>query len=431
MDVHCKPSLDKLTAKETVALLHTLHPEERSTAKFFHDSEHLVELSLLNLVNSPADQVAREGEPWRRRYMHWARHHLVRVKASLDSTREGPGMGDISQLLKDAEEKVRHVNLVGRVYALVSRHLMTMLQGDVNPLELLLQSGQLTPLYDEMLVSNSVSKAMSYVDLLAHQRPGMNILEVGVGTGAGTRLILNALLACPGDSTGFLRCNRYTFTDISRAMFPQVQEEFKQHEPSMSFRSLDIDPLLTEQVLKEGEFDLIIAVSVLHVSANLENTLRNMRSALRPGGTLLIQEVFEPSGWTLGFVFGLLSGWWHGVSDERVLSPNIVVEEWDTVLKRSGFSGADIVLRDTEQSTTRDFGWIVTTAAKDEAAAPVETQSPQAQSTIIINDAVPKKRALAEDVKSPFENLVGMTPQSLSVQAAARREGGTEAVTIS
>ncbi|RYP06667.1 hypothetical protein DL765_009401 [Monosporascus sp. GIB2] len=427
MDVDCKPSLDKLSPQETLSLLESRNPDKRITAEFFHSLETLIEVSLKNLVDSFDDSVLGDQEPWRRHYLNWADHHLVRTRPSANSSSQDT---ETSQLLQEAQDHVKDTNLIGSIYALVSRNLVAMLRGDVNPLELLLQSGQLTPLYDELLLSNCASQAAMYMDLLAHQRPGMNILEVGAGTGAGTRLLINALKTRPGDTTGSLRCNRYDFTDISRAMFQGVQKEFGQYEPQMSFRVLNMDRGLAEQGFQEGDYDLVVAVSVLHVSSNLENALKNLRKALKPGGKLLIQEVFEPSGWTLGFVFGLLPGWWLGVPDNRVLSPNITSDEWDLVLKRSGFSGADITLRDTEQPTTRDFGWIIATVPEDDSAATANCQL-RPQPTMIIDETLPQQRALARCLESLLKDFFGKTPRILSLETAmTRRERVSGALTI-
>lgn len=47
-----------------------------------------------------------------------------------------------------------------------------------------------------------------------------------------------------------------------------------------------------------------------------------------------------------GFIFGLLPGWWLGTESNRVWSPLLSENDWDQVLKRTGFSGTEIILRD-------------------------------------------------------------------------------------
>ena len=42
-----------------------------------------------------------------------------------------------------------------------------------------------------------------------------------------------------------------------------------------------------------------------------------------------------------GFIFGTLPGWWLGVDEGRTLSPLASVSQWDTILRRNGFSGVD------------------------------------------------------------------------------------------
>ena len=44
-----------------------------------------------------------------------------------------------------------------------------------------------------------------------------------------------------------------------------------------------------------------------------------------------------------GFIFGALPGWWLGADDGRVLSPCISSAQWNDILQRTGFSGADAI----------------------------------------------------------------------------------------
>lgn len=90
---------------------------------------------------------------------------------------------------------------------------------------------------------------------------------------------------------------------------------------------------------------------MLHATSNLERTLRHTRRLLRPGGYLLVGEAnnsIQP-GSLPGVIFGTLPGWWLGHDDGRVLSPLISTEQWDRLLRSTGFSGIDVTAPDELQ----------------------------------------------------------------------------------
>lgn len=96
---------------------------------------------------------------------------------------------------------------------------------------------------------------------------------------------------------------------------------------------------------------MVIAFSVLHATSTLERTLRHTRRLLKPGGYLLVGEAnnsIQP-GSLPGVIFGTLPGWWLGRDDGRVLSPLIFTEQWDGLLRSTGFSGIDVTAPDELQ----------------------------------------------------------------------------------
>lgn len=114
---------------------------------------------------------------------------------------------------------------------------------------------------------------------------------------------------------------------------------------------LDVEKDPVQQGYAEGAYDLIIAFSVLHATSNLERTLRHTRRLLRPGGYLLVGEAnnsIQP-GSLPGVIFGTLPGWWLGHDDGRVLSPLISTEQWDGLLRSTGFSGINVTAPDELQ----------------------------------------------------------------------------------
>ena len=111
----------------------------------------------------------------------------------------------------------------------------------------------------------------------------------------------------------------------------------------MIFKPCDAEHDPVEQGYVEGTYDVIIACQVLHATAKLDTTIRNIRRLLKPGGYLLIGEGSSEGmvQYGAGFIFGTLPGWWLGVDEGRILSPLASVSQWDSILKRNGFSGVD------------------------------------------------------------------------------------------
>ena len=109
----------------------------------------------------------------------------------------------------------------------------------------------------------------------------------------------------------------------------------------MIFKTCDAEHDPVEQGYTEGTYDVIIACQVLHATAKLDTTIRNLRKLLKPGGYLLIGEGSSEGmvQYGAGFIFGTLPGWWLGVDEGRILSPLASVSQWDTILRRNGFSG--------------------------------------------------------------------------------------------
>lgn len=227
----------------------------------------------------------------------------------------------------------------------VGQQIPAVLRGETTMLEHLLHDDLLSRYYRESLGMRDYTRYLARgVKQLTHRFPNMSILEVGGGTGHATKSIL---AECEG------KFDSYTFTDVSPGFFPTAEEAFgrdyaDQGGDRMQFRVLDMEKDVAAQGFAHGHYDLIVASFVLHITENLESTLKNVRKLLKPGGFLILAELTDNDVIRSGFIFGSLPGWWIGENDGRVLSPCIAPSEWDTVLRKTGFSGADSVSDDRD-----------------------------------------------------------------------------------
>ncbi|RDA86223.1 hypothetical protein CP532_5122 [Ophiocordyceps camponoti-leonardi (nom. inval.)] len=72
--------------------------------------------------------------------------------------------------------RLGQTNQVGRVYSQVTDNLVSSFDHEMEPLELLLHSGLLKSYYNELCGYRCAKQAFTYIDLLAHETPGLRIL---------------------------------------------------------------------------------------------------------------------------------------------------------------------------------------------------------------------------------------------------------------
>ncbi|KAL2758194.1 hypothetical protein ACRALDRAFT_1040239 [Sodiomyces alcalophilus JCM 7366] len=432
MNIDTKVAIDKLSPQETVSYLDALHPIQQDFSDLYRDLE-LLALAALDRLTSFTDPSIFEGdEPWKKRYWTWAQHHLANARSNGDWEDAESPISKARQSFDELAERLANTNHVGRLYSTVATNLGALLRGEATPLELLMHTGQLKEYYAELATYRDNAEAAGYMDLLAHQTPGMKILEVGGGTASATRKFIRALASGPADSTTSLRCSRYDFTDVSSAFLENAREEFGRFQAQMTFGTLDIERDIAEQGYEEGTYDVVVADNVLHVTSNLHQTLRNVRKALKPGGKLIMHELLRPDGWTAGFIFGLFPGWWLAKESERPLSPNLGADEWHAVLAASGFSGTDMVFRDFDDEVAHHLGCLVSTAISDEAAASTNRQRPQLsrQVTIIVDPSSSTQQSLAEALTALDEDVLGMKVKVTDLGTAASTEHTDDLVVV-
>ncbi len=80
------------------------------------------------------------------------------------------------------------------------------------------------------------------------------------------------------------------------------------------------------------------------------------------GGKLLLLEIVQRDFLSNSLCFGLLPGWWLSSENFREGCPLISETQWDCVLRESGFSGTDIVLKDTEEDDLHEISIMISTA---------------------------------------------------------------------
>ena len=261
---------------------------------------------------------------------------------------------------KSLLERVSRSSADGKILCHLEQHLSAILEGKAEPLEILLQENHLGEWYAKGLgLLEAYAQVSRYMDRLLHKRPGINIIEIGAGTGGTTQSLLRSLT---DGNESQPRFRSYTFTDISAGFFESAQEKLKEWEPYLVYKKLNIEESPSTQGFKSGYFDVVIATNILHATSAMTNTLTNVHSLLKPGGKLILTETTHLP-MRISMIVGSLPGWWLGEDDGRKLGPTLNEHEWDNFLRRTGFSGVDFELPDYEEPLEHAISVMVSTVS--------------------------------------------------------------------
>ncbi|KAK1144930.1 Type I Iterative Polyketide synthase (PKS) [Aspergillus melleus] len=216
-------------------------------------------------------------------------------------------------------------------------HLASVLRGEQDGLQLIFgtKEGQelVSWMYgDEPHNVSGYKQMLDFIQRLAGSiqstRSPLKILEMGAGTGGGTKWFLPGLakLNIPVE---------YTFTDISAGFVAQARRRFKDY-PFVQYRVHDIEKPPADDLLRTQH--IIIASNAVHATSNLQQSTRHMRQALRDDGVLMMLEMTRPV-FAIDIVFGLFRGWWvfndgrhHAITNEA---------RWETDLHAVGYGHVD------------------------------------------------------------------------------------------
>lgn len=233
------------------------------------------------------------------------------------------------------------VGVQGEILKRVGQNLTKIVTGQVEAMEVFMEGGLHSHLYDNEQGLQCAMYLSQYITQLSHKHPYLNVLEIGGGTGGTTRPLFEDL-----HKRGSLPFRRYTFTDLSASFFEKAQEYFSD-ESCMEFKKFDVEQDPIHQGLAAGSYDLIIGANVVHATRSLSTTLANVKTLLKPGGSLALIEVVRPTP-AYNLTFGAIEGWWNGVADGRVLTPLLAPDKWHQVLSENGFNGVEMELHDLE-----------------------------------------------------------------------------------
>ena len=192
-------------------------------------------------------------------------------------------------------------------------------------------------------VNNWVGAAAA-ADRLSSRRT-LRVLEIGAGTGSATETLLTLL----GERGLVARLERYVVTEPNAYFRRFNQRKLTAQYPNLplEWSTVDIDLPWSAQGIGSGEFDLVYAVNVMHVSKNLLFSLKEADSALARDGWLVIGECVRPydnQPMYPEFMFQILDSFTDVETDSEI-RPNpgfLTGEQWRGAFLRAGFTRTEI-----------------------------------------------------------------------------------------
>lgn len=293
----------------------------------------------------PEDQVAALPHH-QQRFYRWAQQTCKDAKESED-------------LSEEIINQTRKSNGAGAFNCKVGEMLPNILRGEADALTVMLEDDLLSRYYEDLDgLREAYANASICIDKMAHQNCDMNILEIGAGTGGATLPILKSLGGNEPGSTP--RFGHYTYTDISPGFFEKAKTKFEDWGHLMTYQTLDVSADPVGQGFELGSYDMVIACNVLHATPQINETMANIRSLLKPGGKVMLIE--ETASKPRHFPFALLPGWWLASDEVRPDGPLLTREGWNDVMKANDFSGVDLCVEEYPGASFQSGCLIMSTA---------------------------------------------------------------------
>jgi SAM-dependent methyltransferase len=177
-------------------------------------------------------------------------------------------------------------------------------------------------------------------------RASATIVEVGAGLGSGTEALLEAIAAA--GTLGSVAS--YRVTEPVPFFRRRAERALTGADPAVpfTFAELDMNRPWSEQGVARRSANLVWGVNVFHLARDLDGVLREARSALVPGGWLVIGEGLRPAAEvTVGteLPFQILESFADVPLDAatRPTAGFLTAEHWRDAFRRAGFDPVEIV----------------------------------------------------------------------------------------
>jgi SAM-dependent methyltransferase len=179
----------------------------------------------------------------------------------------------------------------------------------------------------------------------ASARRTLRILEIGAGPGSASEILLRVF----HERRLLPLVQRYLITEPNAFFRRSSQRKLAKEYPDvpLEWAALNLDSAWGAQGINPGEFDLVYAVNVLHISKDLLFSLNEARLALANDGWLVIGECLRPyfnQPIYPELMFQILESFINVRTDPEV-RPNpgfLTAEHWRRAFTRAGFQNVEV-----------------------------------------------------------------------------------------
>lgn len=259
--VKWQPDIDTLSQQELRSICAESTPADPARDKFIED----IEFVCYSFISSTLDRIdsgrLTEIKPQFDRYVQWMKRQSLRYRQGelIHWQPDWPELSRDTCHTQDLISRVENVSSEAKLYTEMGKNLVGILEGRIDALDLLFSGNLAAEYYSDAI--KCLKKIEPYVDAFAHKNPGLNVLEIGAGTGSATTFFLQILK----EHHDAPRYARYTFTDISPHFFEKAKEKYGDHAERMVYAPLDIERDPLQQGFLENDYDLIVAVNVTYI----------------------------------------------------------------------------------------------------------------------------------------------------------------------
>jgi SAM-dependent methyltransferase len=163
-------------------------------------------------------------------------------------------------------------------------------------------------------------------DLIGHV-PGGRVLDVATGSGGFIHFLLDGLK----DYT------EITGIDTNERAAAAFAEAFKE-KPGVRFEKMDAEHL----AFSDGSFDTVSIANSLHHFDHPQAVLAEMKRVLRPGGHLILAEMYRDGQTETQMIHVLLHHWWAAIDRAIGVVHNETFCRADILAMLAGWKGLEI-----------------------------------------------------------------------------------------
>src|SRR4030042_2498167 len=180
------------------------------------------------------------------------------------------------------------------------------------------------------------------------RKGSVKILELGGGTGGATIKLFHAYKK----ASILDKIEKYTFSDVSPVFLRMgnriLTEQFPGIGDKVELKILDFNKSWISQKIQQESYDAIYAVNALHVSHDLNFSLKEIYNALKEKGVLVISELVRMTEEYIlpqEFIFTLLESYYNVKTYSLLrktygfLSP----ESWKKHFEKAGFKNIELI----------------------------------------------------------------------------------------